>query len=334
MAGHAPLETGGPGSNNPYALAMNWSNFNGEGTGTVFSHNVIDGSDSPNQDFMGGVLHGNTVQGNVIRYVYNGMNGLFNVIDGNLVEYNYVSASGDHCNMIYPQDIFTGSILRISNNVVRHAACNGGTTIFVMANSSCPSCTAYMFNNVLYDNEVDSDKGFSIGGPNANGTFYYYNNTVATASGACMQNGSSGTGTAHYGNFHCISSTMCNFVGGTCINDGGNLIQTPAQAEANVSTHFDQYTDVETYAYSPVASTNSTVGAGTNHASGGSLSCSTFPALCSDATYTTYDTTNHTAVTRTSSPRSASAAWDIGAYEFASGNAGPNPPTGLSAVVQ
>lgn len=336
---------GQPGTNNPFAITMAWSNFTNEGQGNEDLNNVIDGSDSPNLDFMGGILHGNIVRGNVVRYVYDGMNGLFSIIDGNLVEYNYVSLSGDHCNMIYPQNTFPAGALgantiQISNNVVRHAGCSGGTTIFVLSNcqSGCNNTakTAYLFNNVLYDNEVNSDKGFSIGGPGSNGTFYYYNNTVVTLSGYCMQNGSAGTGTAYYSNLHCITSSSgpCNFVNGTCTSGGGNLLQSAAQASVNISTHFDHYTASGTYAYTPVASTNSTVGAGTNYTSTGSFTCSTFPAMCSDSTYTTYNTTNHTAVSRTANSRPSSGAWDIGGYQYNNGgNAPPNPPTGLTIVV-
>jgi len=310
----------GSGTNDPFAMTMNWSNFGGEGTGNLFQYNVIDGSDSSDiggNYCFGGILHGNIVHGNIVRYVYDGMNGIFNVIDGNLVEYNNLSTTGDHCNMIYPQGVFSGTVIQVSNNVVRHSVCSGGTTIFMLANSANPSYVAYAFNNVLYDNEVNSDKGFSIGGPSTNGTFYYYNNTVVTATGACMQNGSAGTGTAHYGNFHCISPTICNFVNGSCINDGGNVQQTAAQADSDSSPRFDQYTASETYAYSPVASTNSTVGVGTDFTS----SCSgVFASLCtSDSTYTSYDSVNHKAVSRSTTSRPATGVWDAGAYEFSGG---------------
>lgn len=319
----------GASTNDPYALTMNWSNFAGEGTGVLFSSNVIDGSDSGDiggSYCFGGILHGNVVQDNIIRYVYNGMNGIFNVIDGNLIEFNNTSTTGDHCNMMYPQGIWSGNIIQVSNNVVRHAVCAGGTTIFMLANSSNPSDVAYAFNNVLYDNEVNSDKGFSIGGSSTNGTFYYYNNTVVTAAGYCMQNGSAGTGTAHYSNFHCISpQAICNFVGGTCTSDGGNVNQTAAQADANITSHFDQYTATETYAFSPVVATNSTVGAGTNYHSTGGITCGLYAALCSDATYPTYNATNHTVALRTTNLRPSSGAWDAGAYEFESAPV----PTGL-----
>jgi hypothetical protein len=323
----------GSGSQDPYAISMNWSNFAGEGTGNLFLQNIIDGSDSGDigGDYcFGGILHGNVVQQNVIRYVYNGMNGIFNVIDGNLIEFNNDSTTGDHCNMMYPQGIFSGTTITIKNNVVRHSVCSGGTTVFTLANSSDPSYVAYLFNNVLYDNESNSDKGFSAGGPGTNGTFYFYNNTVATASGACIQNGSNGSETVHYGNFHCISGTVCNLANGTCTNDGGTLQQSAAQADADNTPHFDQYTASQTYAYSPVASTNSTAGAGTNLTG----KCSgPLAGLCSDTTYATYNTTSNTVALRTTSTRSAS--WDIGAFQsLSSQTQGPQTPVNLQGTAQ
>jgi hypothetical protein len=293
-------------------LTNNWSGGNAKGT--LFFQNVIDGSDDPNKDFMGGILHGDAVRNNVIRYVYNGMNGVFNVIDGNLVEYNYVSASGDHCNMVFPQDVFTGSVLVVSNNIIRHAACSGGSTLFTMGNSNCTTCTAYVFNNVIYDVDSDFNPHIVIGGHVATGTYYLWNNTVA-ASSYCIGNGETPPrSTVYYANTHCISSSpICMNTGTTCTDNGGNLLQTAAQANANVSPHFDQYSSSQTYAYSPVALSNSTVGAGKNSAS----SCSgNLASLCSDATYPAYDSVNHIVVLKTVVPRPAGAAWDIGAYQF------------------
>ena len=75
---------------------------------------------------------------------------------------------------------------------------------------------------------------------------------------------------------------MCNTTGVTCNNFGNNLQQTTAQADANSSPKFDQYTASETYSYSPVATANSTVAAGQNAAS---FCSGNVAALCSDSTY-------------------------------------------------
>jgi hypothetical protein len=134
------------------------------------------------------------------------MNGVFNDVHGNLVEHNYVATSGDHCNMIFPQDVFVGSTLFVYNNVIRHAGCNGGSTLFTLGNSSCTTCTAYVFNNVLYDNEVSFDPGITIGSHTATGAYYAWNNTIDTPRGPCMRGpDSAATSTAHFENNHCIN---------------------------------------------------------------------------------------------------------------------------------
>ena len=111
---------------------VNTNNSSGGGAnGSLFHDNVIDGSDSPNQDFMGGVLHGWSVYNNVIRYVYNN-NGGFNDVHGNLIENNYISPSGDHCNMFFFQGP-QGMQGWFYNNVVRHTGC--GSTLYMFSNS-------------------------------------------------------------------------------------------------------------------------------------------------------------------------------------------------------
>ena len=114
----------------------------------------------------------------------------------------------------------------------------------------------------------------------------------------------------------------------------------PSYSDANTSPHYDQYTSGETYAYSPVASANSTVGAGTNEYSGYCAALSTAgltaaaTACESDTTYAcTYNTSNHTVTcpTRTVNARPASGAWDVGAYEFTGGST-PSPPTNVQMI--
>jgi len=321
----------GATSVNSFALTNNWSG--GAGIGTLFHNNVIDGSDSPNQDFMGGILHGDQVYNNVIRYVYNGMNGQFRAIYGNVVENNYVSVSGDHCNMVRVGGITSGQTLWIYNNIIRHAGCSGGSNLYALADSFNPSATVYEYNNILYDNENSFDKGITIGGHQQTGVYYVYNNTLVALTGSCLGNGEapSTKSTVHYGNNHCISpNAICLATGTTCVNDGGNLLQTASQASANIASHFDQYTPSETYAYSPVAATNSTVVVGTNLAS---LCSGNVAALCSDTTYATYDSGSHAVAMRTVNARPSTGAWDIGAYQYAAGGPSPNPPSGLVAVV-
>lgn len=331
---HGWSRTAGSGSVNSFALANNWSG--GGGIGTTFHNNVIDGADDPNKDFMGGILHGDMVYNNVVRYVYNGMNGVFNDIHGNLVEYNYVSTSGDHCNMVFFQGLFTASAGYVYNNVIRHSGCPGGSTLWLLGNANCTNCAMYAYNNVIYDVSGDFDPvDIPIGNHpgNSGGPFYIYNNTLEAGGSDAIGNGESPPRfTTYYSNNHFINvNNTCLGTGTTCTNNGTNLIQTASQADSDTSPHYDQYTASETYAYSPVAATNSTVGMGTNYTSMCSGNLST---LCSDTSYATYDTTNHVVVMRTVDARPSSGAWDAGAYEFAGGGDAPAPPTSLIAMPQ
>ena len=327
---HGWSRTSGSSGFNSFALNNNWSG--GGGIGTNFHNNVIDGEDSPNKDFMAGVLHGDIVRNNIIRYVYNGMNGAFNVIDGNIVEYNYISTSGDHCNLIFPQNVFTGSTLIVSNNIIRNEGCGGGSTLFTMGNSGCANCTSYVYNNVIYSNGSSFDPGITIGSHPANGsagTFYVYNNTVNAEGAFCMGNGEpSPRSTTYLANNHCINGTLCDGRGTTCNDLGGNLLMTAAQATAA------GYTSSQTYAFSPTSANSPTVGLGINFTS---ISSGNVTALDSDTTYPSYDSVNHKVVMRTAVARPATGPWDIGAYQYSSEGTPPlvdtTPPLAPTGVI-
>ena len=109
-----------------------------------------------------------------------------------------------------------------------------------------------------------------------------------------------------------------------------DLLQSVATANAQ------GYTSGATYAFSPTSASGSTVGTGTNDQS----VCTTIASLnaaagtaCQHSTgyACVYNASNHTVScpNDTEISRPASAAWDIGAYQFGSG--GPNPPTLLTA---
>jgi hypothetical protein len=296
--------------------------------GTKVHDNVIDGEDSPNKDFMAGILHGDQVYNNVIRYVYNGFNGAVNDFHGNLVEYNYVAADGDHCNLVFNADTMSGNTMLVYNNVIRHMGCAGGTTLYTLANSNNTSSVAYQYNNILYDNDIGCCTGVGSGGHTATGVYWNYNNTVVSAA-QCFGNGEAPAtkSTTHYGNNHCITSgTMCIATGTTCIDEGGNLQQTLAQANSA------GYNASQTYAYAPTSGSSPTVGTGANRSS--FCSSGAGAAMCSDTTYPTYNSTNHTVVMRTVVSRPGSGAWDIGAYRFSANTSAPLPPANLTVVVQ
>ena len=130
--------------------------------------------------------------------------------------------------------------------------------------------------------------------------------------------------TTNFQNNHCIGgSTICDGTGTTCNNLGGNLLQTMSVANGQ------GYTSSEAMEYSPAsgctAGTCSTVDAGADL----TAFCSgNMTSLCNSITYPTYNAIKHTMGVSATIARPAGAAWDIGAYLFASGSV-PNAPTGL-----
>jgi hypothetical protein len=311
-----------------YSISLNISNGASAVVPAMFHDNVIDNSDSANLDFLGGISHGDQVYNNVIRYVYNGMNGNFNQIYGNVVEDNYTSVSGDHCNLIFVQNLLSGTTLLAYNNIVdqKLSGCSGGATLWLIGNgpSACTTCITYAFNNLIYDTSGNfNPQGLITAGHQSSGnqgTFYIFNNTVQPDTGFCMGDGEVGPSlaTVHFANNQCVSSAaaICLNIDATCINDGGNLQMTTATANG------DGYADSQTYAYSPTSSTSPTVGNGIS----GQSYCTALMAInmtasnacLDDINYLVYDSVNHM-VTHPRTPvvrPGGTAKWDIGAYQF------------------
>ena len=335
---HDPSFSSGNDSGRGFALASNASGGGTAGQGVVFHDNVIDGQDTT-QDMMGGADDSETVYNNVFRYVYNCVRGIHTYVYNNLCEDIVIEgwANGDHANGISIFGPYSGTSVFAYNNVVRNTTSSavGSETFWILSNGACAGCTSFIFNNVLYNNGRGIDTGDhpTVG---SDGNFYIWNNTVEGGGNHCYGNGETGNSRPVYaGNNHCINvANVCDPNGTVCnaIGSSVNLNQTTPQADANTSPHFDQYTASETYAYSPVASTNSTVGAGTNFTSvtlpsaGGAVVCSgNLASSCSDAVYTEYDSTNHVPTFRTANSRPSSGAWDSGAYKFASGGCSVTP---------
>jgi hypothetical protein len=177
---------------------------------------------------------------------------------------------------------------------------------------------------------------------------YFYNNTLDASSvghGVCKVsfNGSSPAwrGTANFQNNHIIGSggtALSAFVacqsGATCTNNdnGSEIYQSEAVANGQGYLSGNDY--------APTLPTgNATVGAGANLAS----LCATFSsdnALCSGTGLGVVEKAGqggYVAVSPavTPVPRPSTGLWDVGAYQFAgSGSGQPNPPSGLTAVVQ
>jgi hypothetical protein len=333
-----------------WATGTNNSNGAVVGNGTIDNSSVhdsvIDGSDT-SENFFNGVYGEMPIVYNLyIRYVVSGLLGSFNIIHDVLVEYPVISCCGDHANSIYDEAPYSGNDLLMYNNVVRHTTgCSGCVNFWMDGNSSSSSYVSYAFNNVLYD--LNPSNIFITGGhpPGPYGVFYLFNNTIECGTdsnlvgGACFGNGETGNQmTVNSYNNHAINSVVSG--GGCSINGGSCSSVTTDLVQLLTATNAQGYTSSETYAFSPTSASGSTVGTGTNEQS----LCTAIAGLNSAAGTTcqsstgyacTYNTSNHTVncPSDTELTRSASTAWNIGAYQFTAGTQTTlAAPTSLVAV--
>lgn len=236
------------------------------------------------------------------------------------------------------------------NNLVTNTTNSSGLTLNF---APCSGTTTYVFNNIVANTD---DTPLNVQPECGAGTFFVFNNSIELGADSVKGSGNGGIGTGTYPgcpsglagctykNNHFVgtnnqSTQICN---APC-TDTTNLSQTIAAAKANSSPAFNQYSFSQApYIFPPVASTNSTVLAGTNS----SGDCSTVTnanaaagaACVNDTTYGVgYNSSTHTVITpppyRSPNGRPGSGAWDIGAFFYNSGANAPNPPTALSAIV-
>ena len=310
--------------------------------GETIQNNVVDFADS---DPVGeGLCFGGfyNVAYNVFRYTTQCLPNPLHLFHDNLYEYFFENG---HSNVL--EDIGEGAGTNaIYNNVFRHIeanlTANGG--IFLWLAPPTSGVSDYIFNNVAYDvgNLEYANEGGTAGN-NAKGNYVFFNNTFqSNVSQPIIRCASYTNGTVVDTNNHYIDNQ--NYIGGPCstLTTTTPLAQTNAQADANVSMHFDQYSPSESQGYSPVASTNSTVVAGTNVYSSmcgalGTAGLTAAQTACeSDITYACSYAGNGAAPVCPAGPvnaRPSNTAWDVGAYEFNSQDPPPNPPTALTAIV-
>jgi hypothetical protein len=198
-----------------------------------------------------------------------------------------------------------------------------------------PVAPMYFFNNVEW--HVNPGNCYMYDKPSA-GTpataVYFHNNTTDAPCQFLMETAHTPpTGTATFANNHLIGySSLSGFINNsstvTVADNGGHVFQSESAAnnQGYLPTNF----------YAPTAGTNATVGAGNNRTSFcTSIADATVATACQSAIGgITYNTSNHTLTANTPNARPSSGAWDAGAYEFNAADQPPNPPTGLSAVVQ
>jgi hypothetical protein len=237
------------------------------------------------------------------------------------------------------------------NNILGHnaAGTSGDVKLWFCTNNTAAE---YQFNNIVYDqgggNNWDIDTSCGGGQP-----VYEFNNTVdmpgagsmnCTANVVATNNHEIVDGGSAYANGSCSKSNEIVMTHATAMAQGFMAAgRGTSGSNGNVTCAND------TTPCAPTFASNSTVAAGTNVQN----YCNALQAAndtadgrdvvragiaCQSATTDacTYDATTRTNVCprRPTVLRPSTPVWDIGAYEFGSGSAsGPNPPTGLAALV-
>lgn len=305
-------------------------------TGQVIEYNVFDGSDDagvqadPNCtgncycDFAA-VSSGPIVSHNVMRFTTQGYVGVVQQFNDNLIEYERHNANeGTYHPNAFENNTDPCTGLLFYNNVIRHTV--AGVNIWIAPEAGCTP--SYAWNNVTYDTMTGNV--FYIGDAltSPGGTLYTYNNTLeggpdSSPSAVCFTVAGGTAMHLTFENNHCVtnnSSILFQSNGSATVTQTTNVLQTKSVANGQ------GYSATQTYAFSPTATGNSTVGMGT------SLTglCSSSLTLCTDTTYSViYNAAAHTAVSpaRTTSGRPASLPWDIGAFQFGGSSNPPNPVT-------
>jgi len=237
------------------------------------------------------------------------------------------------------------------NIVLRHLWYTGYNEVTFWTDPQA-GITDYEFNFLMYDicptsNSANctSNGNFYVAvnplGSSTMGTVNIFNQTwVPNFSGIGVGGPTSPSGTINWYNNHCImpgvtTPASCYSVGNTTMNYLTDIMQTPAAATAQ------GYTASETYAYSPTASNNATVRAGTNEEAFCSALTGSSDLLlqaagqaCQNGTTfaCAYNTSTHavTCPAQAPSPRPSTGKWDIGAYQNTGGAL--MPPTNVKAT--
>ncbi|MGA8491162.1 MAG: hypothetical protein WB711_12110 [Terriglobales bacterium] len=306
--------------------------------GETIANNVVDFADSdPGGEGLcfGGFYN---VAYNVFRYTTQCLANPLHLFHDNLYEYFFENG---HSNMLEDLGEAAGANA-IYNNVFRHieayVTSGGGVGLWQLPASGT---TDYFFNNLMYD--VGNIEYINVGNSGSTlGNYTFFNNTFQTNPSQPILRCEYLTGGALTDTNNHFIDDGTQYLGPCNKTTTTPLLQSNAQADANVSAHFDQYAGSESQGYSPVASTNSTVIAGTNVYTSmcgalGSAGLTTAQTACeSNTTYACSYAGNGAGPVcpaGTVNARPSSTVWDVGAYEFNSLDPPPNAPTGLTAIV-
>lgn len=320
--------------------------------GSQVYRNVIDGSDTA-KDGQLAAIYGATcsaVYQNYIAWVQTGMNGIWKQVHDNVFYQTAMTpypGSGAHNNAMEsnnaPGDPPNEMVY---NNVFLGMPANGGIGLNL---TPINGNTSYIFNNVIGDG-MAAGNTLVCGYTNA-GTCQYLHNTFecgpdpngwspgSAPNQACtdVYSGASGNMAATFVDNHFISSTGVTL---GCSNASCVITQIP-NPNTSSTPGGGGYSYTQPYIFSPSSGSSVTVGASSND----SAYCSTINAIdaaagsacMSDTTYgVSYNATTHTVSfpARTPVARPSSGNWDAGAYQYTTSGGKPNPPTGLTGVVQ
>jgi hypothetical protein len=339
----------------------------------TIDHVVIDGSDSlPGACAWGVFPSFYHFKNNMIRYTTQGVGAWCHDIHDNIFEHIYNPSVPTHGNVLECNSDSDGTAVAqpqntpnvIYNNIFRHYdptfGSSGQVNLWV-----CPNTIPeYWFNNIAYDTGMSSGNFWAIAGTlqypgcTNTGRQYMFNNTFSGGYQPCHLSGSNPTGGQYLTvvNEHLIGTTWDSpgCAGGQ--SDPSNITMSFATGAAQGYTlgtrgtaDSDTCANDSTKPCSPTSSTNATVGKGANYqqyctalagyASERAISVDAATACKYGTTNACrYDTTTHSMKCPGQTPvaRSASSAWDVGAYQFsgAAGSSGPVAPTSVQAVVR
>lgn len=353
----------------------------GGGSISVVDHIVIDLSDTAAINDGDGICTGMAFTGplhvrdSIFRYIADITAQNCHDWHDNIFEYYNAPLPRTHGNMLECNTDYNGSNTAnvFYNNIMRHNfpswSSSGEVTLWFCPGIGPGFPPEYWFNNIQYDLAASRGSTWAVvGGPGtaypsctgAGGQFEF-NNTIVDSKVDCpgSNNGNPATLLTILNN-HMIGSAYWSLgPGGVTCNGGPNsttnvtMSDSTAQKQGyttgssgNAGTG-DNCANDATAPCSPTASTNSTVGAGSNLQS----YCTTLAsytgetAIGTDAAnackYGTTDGCSYNTSTNTMScpaltavARPSNGPWDSGAYEFNAEDPPPAAPTGLNAVVQ
>jgi len=329
---------------------------------------VADGSDSQGGGDSQQAFHAPYVYRNWSQYMPNNYQGTYLELHDNVITHNTNSFdSAIHMNCIHVFGNASSTPYLIYNNFVdcQYATPSYGATSIDLEDDNT---THFVFNNVIKagNGQGITDSYFLSASPGSHYTLF--NNTIETENspgpGAscytlvqstinvlvdnfCVTNNYYSTAatpslnlSSFVGTYTAPSPTFtinCKLGGGTQANFGSAQICAPI-GNGNGTGNLN---DAETYPLAPMdATAAATIGTGQNNSSYCSQVSAVAPtagtACLSDTTLgVTYNTSNHTVSgpARNPIPRPSSGTWEIGAYQPPSGQAPPNAPTGMTALV-